>query len=145
MSRYFIRDNANTYIFFVRQTQMLFWCHVAKHCSACSINISRKISHVRSSALPTLRFSIHPSMQLLSFHYNSFTVWKALSDEQEPPEARHLNTPETWLIWRDSQLITRYCPVLETETTALSLARHGNLFPDIPRLYSITLTKKKYL
>jgi len=83
------------------------------------------------TAWETLSFELHSSLQLLSYNYNSFAVWKALSDEQTPPDTIEFETPETWLMWRDSQLITRYRPIVNEEATALSFARQGQSFPAI--------------
>jgi len=89
------------------------------------------LASLPETAWETLSFELHPSLQLLSYNFNSFAVWKALSDEETPPETVQYNSPETWLMWRDSQLITRYRPVLNEEASALAFARQGQSFPAI--------------
>ncbi|ORU90918.1 MAG: hypothetical protein A6F71_08220 [Cycloclasticus sp. symbiont of Poecilosclerida sp. M] len=89
------------------------------------------LASLPDSAWKTLRFSTHPSIQLLSFNHNSFDVWKALSEDKEPPEMEHFSAPETRLMWRDSELITRYRPLSAAEATALAFARQGQTFAAI--------------
>ena len=74
----------------------------------------------------TLRF--HDSVQLLPQHYNSFQIWRALSNEQTPPPMIEDDT--TWLIWRQD-LVSRYRALEKAEQVALSVALSDGSFADI--------------
>ena len=79
----------------------------------------------------TLNFSFQPSLQLLPLSFNSFDIWKALGDEQSPPETEPFKQANMWIIWRDIELISRYRPLSEAEAAVLSLAVIGIPFPAI--------------
>ena len=82
-------------------------------------------------AWETLSFTFHPSVQALTFKLNSFAVWKALANDMPPPKTEHLSTPDVWLLWRDSTLISRYRPVKIAEASALELVLAGRTFADM--------------
>lgn len=79
----------------------------------------------------TLRLDLQPSVQILSLKLNSFAVWKALAAESEPPKTKNYDKLDTWLLWRDAELITRYRPLPAAEAVALSLALQKKFFANI--------------
>ncbi|PCH85581.1 MAG: DUF2063 domain-containing protein [Piscirickettsiaceae bacterium] len=83
------------------------------------------------AAWETLNFSFQPSLQLPPLSFNSFDIWKALGNEQAPPETEPFEQANMWVIWRDIELISRYRPLSEAEAAALSLAVVGMPFPTI--------------
>lgn len=55
----------------------------------------------------TLRLEFHPSMEMISLHYNTPEIWQALfnnnPDEFPVPEQVHSDQPQYWLVWRFNQ------------------------------------------
>jgi len=74
----------------------------------------------------TLRF--HSAVQLLPQHYNSFQIWRALADEETPPQKTAGDT--TWLIWRQD-LVSRYRALESAELAALTIAMSAGSFADL--------------
>jgi len=77
-------------------------------------------------AVFSLRFN--DSVHLVAQYFNSFQVWQALSNEQQPPEKQP--DPATWLVWRED-LVSRYRSVDKAELAALETARAGGSFADV--------------
>lgn len=90
-----------------------------------------ELAHIPPEAWETLHFSFQASAQLLPLHYNAFAIWKALADEQTPPNTEHAKNTNVWLMWRDNQLISRYRHLSEPEADSLALAIAGQSFPAI--------------
>ena len=80
---------------------------------------------VPADAWPTMCFSCHPSVRVLSHHYNSFPIWQALAQQQIPPELA--TDPAQWLVWR-RDLISEYRCLPEAEAMVLHLALAGENF-----------------
>lgn len=79
-----------------------------------------------SWATLTLRF--HDAVQLLPQHYNSFQIWRALANEETPPQKTTDDT--SWLIWRQD-LVSRYRALESAELAALTVAMSGGNFADL--------------
>jgi len=86
------------------------------------------IAQIAPEAWAELRIQFHASMTLLPLQKNSFAIWKALSEEQNPPEA--LVEPSIWMIWR-KDLVSRYREVSEAESQLLTLAISGANFTQL--------------
>jgi len=71
---------------------------------------------------PSICLEFHPSTQLISCNYNSFQIWKAVSEEQTPPRLEQEST--TWLVWR-KDLISQYRALSEAEAHTIKLALSG--------------------
>lgn len=80
---------------------------------------------------PDLKLEFTPSQQLLSLHTNSFELWKALSQEQTPPEVINSETTQHWVIWRKADLISHFRPLEAPEFAALTAAINGESFAGI--------------
>ncbi len=76
---------------------------------------------------PTLQFLFHPSVHLVSMKTNAPALFKALTEEESPPEAVQLDEPQPWLIWRES-LKTQYRSLNPDEAAALENVRSGGTF-----------------
>ena len=74
----------------------------------------------------TLRF--HDAVHLLPQQYNSFQIWKALSNEHTPPQKMVDDT--TWLIWRQD-MVSRYRALENAELIALTIAHSAGSFADV--------------
>lgn len=77
---------------------------------------------------PSLKFNFHASLQLLPLVYNSFPVWKALSEEQPPPPL--VKEGSTWIVWR-KDLVSRYRTLADSEAHALYAAINGATLSEI--------------
>jgi hypothetical protein len=76
-----------------------------------------------------LRFGFHSSMRRLTLSTNAPQVWKALTDEKEPPAPGILEAT-TWLLWRH-ELRTFYRSLSKDEAEMLDGAVHGTSFGDL--------------
>ena len=54
-----------------------------------------------------LQLEFHPSVQYLELTTNAQALFKALSEEQPPPQPAILARPQPWLLWRQD-LKTQY-------------------------------------
>jgi len=86
------------------------------------------LAEIEAESWPSLKFDFHSSISLVDCTYNSFPIWKALSEETIPPE---LNEDKaTWMVWR-KDLVSRYKALSEVETVALKLALDGSDFSQL--------------
>jgi hypothetical protein len=74
-----------------------------------------------------LRLQFHPSVQYLELATNAPALFKALSEEQPPPQPAILEKPQPWLLWRQD-LKTQYRSLEPAETAALRIMRAGGTF-----------------
>jgi hypothetical protein len=79
---------------------------------------------------PALRIEFHPSVQRLQLRTNAPQLFKALTDEQSPPEPGSSDTEHAWLVWRQ-ELATRYRSLGENEAAAFDTMRGGGSFEDL--------------
>lgn len=86
------------------------------------------LAQIAPETWANLSIQFHASMALLPLQKNTFAIWKALSEEQHPPEAISENS--VWMIWR-KDLISRYREVSEAENHILSLAVQGENFTQL--------------
>jgi hypothetical protein len=85
-----------------------------------------------------LTFRFHPSVQRLSFDWNTVAVWKALSAEQAPPAPERSAAAVEWLIWRRD--LENYFRSLDSvEVTALDAALAGHNFAQLCAALSLEL------
>lgn len=98
----------------------------AANCETVSIN---QLAQLDPNAWATLRLRFHSAVQLLPQEFNSFQIWKELSNDATPPQKETSDT--TWLIWRQD-LVSRYRALDNAELSALTIATStkGN-FSDI--------------
>ena len=87
-----------------------------------------QLAQLEAEAWATLTLGFHASVQLLPQHFNSFQIWKALSNAQTPPQKAA--DESCWLIWRQD-LVSQYRALEQAERTALSIALSAGSFADI--------------
>ena len=97
----------------------------AADCECTSLD---QLAQLEPEAWATLTLRFHTSVQLLPQHFNSFQIWKALSNEQMPPQKTADDS--VWLIWRQD-LVSQYRALEHAERTALSIALSAGSFADI--------------
>lgn len=82
-----------------------------------------------------LRFDWHPSLRRLALLWNAPQLWKAVSEQAEPPEFTVREEPVQWLLWRQD-LRTYYRSLCAEEAAALEAAQAGQSFGDLCTLLS---------
>lgn len=75
---------------------------------------------------PLLQLSFHPSLQLLINQYNVMAVWQAIKEKKTPPPI--LKKKNEWILWRDSDRITSFRSVDNSERIALKHFLDGGNF-----------------
>ena len=95
-----------------------------------AINLS-VFAEVSATAWPDMTFTFQPSLQILQFNSNAFAIWKALADEQTPPQAIFMEQGENWVLWRKQDLVSHYRPLETAEQIALTKAVNGANFAEI--------------
>ena len=85
------------------------------------------LASLPEKAWETLSFTFQKSVQLLWLEYNSFPIWKALSNDSTPPKSEKTEIV-AWVLWRRSDLISHYKILSEFEITILELAMKGETF-----------------
>ena len=88
------------------------------------------LATVAPDAWGELRLEFHPSVQQLQLQTNAQAVFKALAEEQSPPQPASLGSPQSWLLWRQD-LKTQYRSLEPTETAALTVVRGGGSFGEM--------------
>ena len=97
----------------------------AADCQCVSLD---QLAQLEPAAWATLTLRFHGAVQLLPQQYNSFQIWRALSNEQTPPQKAADET--SWLIWRQD-LVSRYRALQKAELAALTVAISGGSFADV--------------
>ncbi len=85
------------------------------------------LAAVEPQAWAGLQFVFHPSLRQLEFLWNAAAVWKAMSNEETPPQPEKAEAPARWLLWR--QNLQNYFRSMSTaEAVALDAALRGRCF-----------------
>ncbi|HKT74335.1 MAG TPA: DNA-binding domain-containing protein [Steroidobacteraceae bacterium] len=82
-----------------------------------------------------LRFGLSPSVELLELEWNAPDLWKAVTNETEPPDSQLLPEPATWLLWRD-ELQIFFRPLAQPESVALAAVKSHRSFGELCLLLS---------
>ena len=83
---------------------------------------------------PEMRLRFHPSTQIKNFSWNSIAIWKALKAEKEPPE--RIQEDSVWLLWRDTDRLSSFIPIQNSESFALRGFLQGENFANICEILS---------
>ena len=88
---------------------------------------------LQSNDWPGLRFTLHDSVAVRVYRYAVPVLWQSLKEAQapEPNLLSELENPETWLIWRDRERITRFRSLSVDEACALNLAGKQASFAEL--------------
>jgi hypothetical protein len=92
----------------------------------------QSLAQIEPASWPQLRFTTHPSLQVVHVTWNIAEMWKSL--KSETPDSVQVSPQPTssWLIWRDN-LVTRFRSLLADEAQALACLRAGGDFDAICR------------
>jgi hypothetical protein len=77
-------------------------------------------------AWPDLRVRFQPALQCLRCEWNTVALWSALKDDEAPPAVAA--DPETWLLWRDQERVTRFRSLAADEAVLLTHFLDGGRF-----------------
>lgn len=75
------------------------------------------VAQVPAESWPSLKITLHPSVNCFQYQWNILPVWKAVKENSEVPVLDKADNPETCMIWRQG-LITKY-KTLETNEAIL--------------------------
>jgi hypothetical protein len=78
----------------------------------------------------TLRFELHPSLQVLSLQTNASAIYKALATDCELPDPALLEIAQSWVLWRQ-ELTTHFRSASPGEARALELVHEDATFEDL--------------
>jgi hypothetical protein len=77
-----------------------------------------------------LRFTWHPSVQVLDHAWNAPQIWKALTQDAQRPAAEVAGAPQPWLVWR-RHLDVRFRSLDAAEAAAIRASGSGATFGEI--------------
>lgn len=89
-----------------------------------------EMAKIPPEAWAGMRFSLHPSVQVLSFFYNAPEIWRAIDSNEKPPEAQHQDTPKYWLVWR-FEFLSYFNSLTEQESHMFKAIQAGKAFAEI--------------
>lgn len=72
-------------------------------------------------------FTLHPTVSLQQFQWNTPALWQRLSENETPPPATLLSSPMAWLFWRKA-LQPHFRSLSPEEHFALRIIRDGQTF-----------------
>jgi hypothetical protein len=93
------------------------------------------LARVAPESWAGLRLDWHPSVRRLALAWNAPQIWKAVSDDAEPPEVALSAEPVEWVLWRQD-LRTYFRSLQAAEAAALDAAREGQPFGEMCALLS---------
>ncbi|MEE9492910.1 MAG: DNA-binding domain-containing protein [Gammaproteobacteria bacterium] len=82
---------------------------------------------------PTMKLRFHASVQLFLADWNSVECWKAIKEQQHPPQAER-QTDSNWLLWRGNERVSEFRPLDIEEFEYLSMLIGGESFADLCEL-----------
>jgi hypothetical protein len=88
------------------------------------------LATVAPDAWGSLRFVFHPSLRRLEFSWNTAAVWKAMSNDETPPQPLQGESPISWLLWRQN-LQNYFRSMSAAEAAALDSALRGRSFGEV--------------
>jgi hypothetical protein len=93
----------------------------------------RSLQQIPPEQWAQLRFEWHPSVTRLDSNWNVPQLWRALTDEADPPELEYHEQPVAWLLWRE-ELTTYFRSLAASEHRALDAAIKGWPFGELCEL-----------
>lgn len=86
------------------------------------------LAQIEPTDWPTLKVRFQNAVHLIETKFNSFIIWQALSNDEDPPTLK--DESSQWLVWR-SNLITSYIGVSDAECAAYLTMSKGGDFSDL--------------
>jgi len=88
------------------------------------------LQQLEPSAWENIGFTLQPSVQLLSLHWNVSAIWLALGQEENPPDAAAGEQACHWLVWR-KELQPHFRSLDRFEAGALAGLQSGRSFAEV--------------
>lgn len=88
------------------------------------------IAQVPAKVWPSMRLSLHPSVQLLTQQWNSIAIWEAVIRNSMPPTPMQLNELSHSVVWRKG-IQSFYVAVTQTEASVLKHLQNAPSFAEI--------------
>jgi hypothetical protein len=88
------------------------------------------VRHLAPDEWADVSFTLHPSVQLLELHYNAVPIWRALDQEDAPPDPESSASGQHWLVWR-RQLQPQFRSLDTAEACALRDLQLGRSFAEV--------------
>ena len=92
--------------------------------------IRQDIMHVPSEDWPSMRLSLHPSVQLFTHQWNSIAIWEAITSNSIPPTPIQLNALCHGIVWRKG-IQSFYVVVTQAEASVLKYLQNVHSFAEI--------------
>jgi hypothetical protein len=103
---------------------------VAFDAADCGAITTEQIAAIPADLWPSMKITLHPSVQRLDLHWNVPALWKAIHEHREYSEPDSQSIPIGWVIWR--QQLSPYFRSLDVdEAWSLDAARRGEDFSAI--------------
>jgi Putative DNA-binding domain len=87
------------------------------------------LQSIKPESWAQLTFTLHPSLSILLFQWNTPQIWNALTKHEKPPapvlQAMH------WLVYRQPNLVSGWRSATALEIAALDSIRNGLSFADL--------------
>ena len=81
------------------------------------------------TAWANLRLDLHPSLSILSLHWNAPHIWRALNNSESPPAP--VAQAGDWLVYRQPDLVSGWRSAAALEIAALRAIARGLSFADL--------------
>ena len=88
------------------------------------------LAAVAPDAWGALKFAFHPSLRRLAFDWNTAAVWKAMNNDETPPQPQRGESSVPWLLWRQD-LQNYFRSMSDPEAAALDSALRGRSFGEL--------------
>jgi hypothetical protein len=88
------------------------------------------VRHLTPDEWADVRFTLHPSVQLLELHCNAVPIWRALDQDSTPPDPECAASTCHWLVWR-RQLQPQFRSLDDAEARALRELQQGRCFAEV--------------
>ena len=85
------------------------------------------IASIPPDAWTVLKIEFHPSVQVVTHHWNTLPMWRAAQEETTIPRPEKLDESDSYLLWRDAKT-TQYRYLEKDEAPALDVVRQGGSF-----------------
>lgn len=88
------------------------------------------VAALRPEDWDSVVFTLHPTVSLQQFQWNTPAIWQCLSEDEAPPPAERLSQPVVWLFWR-KELQPHFRSLSAAEHSALRDIGDGHTFGSI--------------
>jgi hypothetical protein len=87
------------------------------------------LQNIVASDWAAVIFRFHPSVQCITFQWNTVDIWQAMKEGVIPPTP--IQQENHWLIWRNKDRLTEFRSVTHQEHQLIDLVLAGNDFANL--------------